>query len=155
MITPQQNFEQSVAAVLYPDRIIIETRNKKGYSTWYSTDNLTILPLDISDAELGNIIMNHISQSKEEIVSIDQIKKIRENYRKKAKFKSEKATMQNAKYVSLYSNGDTIRFEPKKNKIAKGAFYGMPDKIFEVKINSDYASIGSNIRKAWDACTFD
>jgi len=45
-----------VAAFLLPDKIIIETTNKKDAGTWYSTGEHTIVPLHASDVELGNKI---------------------------------------------------------------------------------------------------
>lgn len=94
--------EKSIGATLYPDKIIIATKNKRDNYTWYLTDCISILPIDPSDLTLGETIIKHLENSKEQVITNDQIRILRENFRKAAKFKTEKAAMQDAKYVSIF-----------------------------------------------------
>ena len=97
-----------VAAFLLPDKMIIETVNKKDAGTWYGTEEFTMLPLDTSNSALGDCVLNHLHQSKEKEISYDQIK---ENWKliiKNAKFKTEKAFLQNVRRVSIIKENNKI-----------------------------------------------
>src|SRR4030095_16106413 len=142
-----------VAALLFPDKIIIETINKKDAGTWYSTGECTILPLNTSDVELGDCVLNHLKQSKEREVSYDQI---RENWKliiKKASFKTEKAFLQYVKRVSIILEGRKIVLEPFKIDIPKKMFYRLPDFIKEIEyIPENFETIGKELRNSWSKC---
>ena len=142
-----------VAAFLLPDKMIIETTNKKDAGTWYSTGECTILPLHTSDVELGNCVLNHLKQSKEKDVSYDQI---RENYKliiKKAGFKTEKAFLQFIKRVSIILEDRKMVFEPFKIIIPKKMFYRLPGGITEIEYVSENAeAIGKELRNCWSKC---
>ncbi len=149
--------EKSIAATLYPDKIIIVTRNRKDPGTWYSTDFFTILAVDIDSLTLGRTMINHLEESTERDISYDQIKSIRDNFRKKSKFKTEKAVMQDAKYVSIFLLDNVIRFESYKNMVTKGGqkeFYRIPDSILALSFVNDYTFIGEHLRNAWEKCKF-
>jgi len=147
--------ERSVAAVAYPDRIIVEVRNKLDEYTWYSTADLVLLATDISDSELGQVVLDGLERSEEKKISYEEIRQLREQYRKKAKFKSEKATLVKARYVSIYGQNGKIRFEPKENKASKHAFYNLPDAIVELKKDTnDPSTVGRQLRNSWVACAF-
>ena len=147
--------ERSVAAIAYPDKIIIEIRNKLDEYTWYSTADPVLLPVDISDAGLGKAVIDGLQRSEEKKISYDEIRQLREQYRRNAKFRSEKATLDKARYVSIYGQNEKMRFEPKANKTSKHAFYNLPDAIFELKKDAnDPATVGKQVRNAWTACGF-
>lgn len=144
--------EKSVAAILYPDKIIIETRNQRDQYSWYSTDDLSILPTDAPDTAIGEAVLNHLALSKVELVDAATLQKQWESYKKKAKFKTEKSTIENAKCLSVYMSSKKIRIEPKKTMLSKRAFYNLPESIVEMDITSDAAKMGQYIRDSWQKC---
>jgi len=149
------SFEKSAAIIFYPDKIIIETRNKKDNYTWYSSGKLTIFPINASAGMLGEGIINHLNQSEIKGIEMKEMKELRNLFRKKGKFKSEKSTMEDAKYVSIYSDKNMIRFEPKKNKTSQQLFYNMPESISEFAVkNLDSIKIGKYARDSAAKCVF-
>ncbi|HEX3167992.1 MAG TPA: hypothetical protein VHQ93_17105 [Chitinophagaceae bacterium] len=142
-----------VVAFLLPDKMMIETLNKKDAGTWYSTGDCTILPLHASDVELGNCVLNHLKQSKEKDSSYDQI---RENWKlmiKKAGFKTEKAFLQYVKRVSIIVDDRKMIFEPFKINIPKKTFYRLPDFIKEIEyIPENFEAIGKELKNSWSKC---
>jgi hypothetical protein len=55
---------QLVGAILYPDKIIIETQNQVKDGFWIVTDKVSILPPEIEDEKLGENIIRHLELSK-------------------------------------------------------------------------------------------
>ena len=154
MFSIKVTFEQTAGAILYPTRIIIETRNAESQDSCYSTDILTILDLDTSDILLGQMVLQHLNNSKlEKNYSIE----LRKDYLKKLKFKSEAAARKDAKYVAIFRTNSVIRFEPRNNKVSDGrssAYYGIPKEIFEINLNADMETLGKATREAWSKCFF-
>lgn len=154
MFSKKETFEKTAGAILYPDRIIIETRNVENQYSCYSTDHLTSLNLEISDSDLGHIVSKHLDDSKMEK---NYSRDLRKSYLHKLKVRSETAARKDANYVAIFSTSSTIRFEPRNNKVSdgrSGAYYGMPKEIFEISINVDMETLGKATRNAWSKCIF-
>jgi hypothetical protein len=147
---------QTSAAVLYPSRIIIETRDIISQGSFYSTDDLSILAPDSTDENLGAAILEHLSKSGV-VDNPSNYKEIRKAYLKKAKFRSEPAFRQDACYVSIFKTIDTLRFQPLNNKLSEGrwgSFMGLPNAIFEITEIENKSAIGKATREAWAKCIF-
>lgn len=144
--------ERKGAALLLPDRIMIDTMDRRDAGTWYSTGMPTILPSNVSDVELGDAVLSHVSQSKEEVVTYEQI---RENWKtliKKAGYKTEKAFINDVKRVTVIIEGDKIRFEPFSVNTSQKMFYRLPEAIVEtIPVPNNY-EIGKEVRKRWEKC---
>ncbi len=143
---------KSVEAIQYPDKLVISTRNQIDDYTWYTTDDITLLPPNASKLEIGNYILAHLNASKRQESLVTDFKKIRESYRKILKKKSEKEVIQNAKYVSVFLDRSVIRFEPKKTRLSKLTFYNLPERIIEIDINSDSVTIAEKLKESWNNC---
>jgi hypothetical protein len=147
--------EKSVGATLYPSQIIIETRNKKNDFSWYSTDHISILPHDTTNEVLGSTIIQHLKNSKLQDITSQEIKALRDNFKRVTKLKTDKAIHDNAQYVSIYLIDTKVRIEPFKNKANQKSFYRLPDKIFSFDLPDHNNDLVLNIRKAWDSCVFE
>ena len=152
---PGPNIERSVGATLYPDRIMIETRNKKDQYTWYSTDEVTVIPLNANDQMIGEAIHKHLNSSKMQDVPFEEIKELRNRFKKATGLKTEKAVQQDAKYVSLYVTNDQLRFEPFKNKVQQKSFYRLPEHIFSIAFTGNVSEMVNGLRKAWSYCSIE
>src|SRR4030095_161857 len=108
----KNDIELKVAAFLLVDKIIIDTMKKRDAGTWYTKGEPSILPLDSSNSDLGNSILGHLSQSKEEAATYDQMKEYWKTLIKKAGYKTEKAFLQKCKRVAVIIQDDKIQFEP-------------------------------------------
>lgn len=147
--------EKSISATLYPNQIVILTRNKKDDWIWYSTDFYSIITVDTTDRVLTDVIFKHFDKSTQKDISHEEIKALRENFKRLSKFKTEKAIVDNAKYVNLYLTGDEVRFEPFKNKVKQKTFYRMPEQITSVRLINDEGQIGRCLRKVWENCIIE
>ena len=106
--------EKSIAATLYPKRIIIATRTGDQYgSIWTMTDCLSILHPDITDEELGIVILRHIFLSTIKTLSGSESWDLRDRYKKLCKFKTEGQVLKDSKLVSVFLTDSDLRFEPK------------------------------------------
>ncbi|HVU97301.1 MAG TPA: hypothetical protein VHE34_18855 [Puia sp.] len=148
---------QTAGAVLYPKKIVIETRNLTGQMSFYSTDDLTILPVDCSFEVLGRAISAHLSRSV--FVKSDSVnyREVRKKYLKKGKFKSEPDFRRGARYVAIFRVKSFLRFEPRNNVLSDGrwgSLLGMPEEVFRIDDLNDYVAIGSAISAAWAKCIF-
>jgi len=148
---------QTAAAILYPKKIIVETRNLTGQGSFYSTDDLTILPIDSSLEVLGRAISAHLARSV--FVPSDSVdyREVRKKYLQKGKFNSEPHSKRDARYVSIFRVRSFLRFEPRNNAISEGrwsSFLGMPNEIFQVEDVNDYVAVGNAIQTAWTKCIF-
>ena len=147
-----QKTDQSAGALLYTDKIVIETVNKEGNGSYYITDNVTILTLDCSDKEIGMIIKKHLQESIECRIKPEERKKIRINYRKILKAKTEKSLYENVKCVRIKFDGNEISLNSYKTKSQEKVFLGNPPSItvFSAAIEDD--ELGKKIRLAWEKC---
>jgi hypothetical protein len=76
------------------------------------------------------------------------------DFKKKAKLKTEKAVMQDAKRVSIFMRNNEIMFEPYKNQMSQRTFYRLPNAISILKPIPSNIDIGKETRKAWEKCFF-
>jgi len=146
--------DKGATATLYPTRIIIETLNKEGNGSYYSTDNVTVLPLEITEKELGQNIEKHLRDSIFLKITPDEQKRIRRSYKKKVKARSEKALMENARQVRIYFDGLSFILNSFQNKTSDKLFLGNPSTIKTLTADLDNEMLGNEIRLAWEKCVF-
>src|SRR5258708_33273960 len=132
--------DQSAFVVLYPDKIIIDTRNTSGEGAWHSTDNVSILAVDVPDKDLGEAILKHLQRSRFETISPALVRDYRKRYRKATKLKTEKSVMENASAISVFRSSKMISIEPKNNKFpisGEKYFFGIPSPVSSCALNVD------------------
>lgn len=145
--------EKSAEAASYPDKIIIATRFSSGKFIWYSTDNLTLLPAGIDDRLLGETLIRHIHESRSQPADAEEMKSMGVKYREKTRITSARQANLNAKYLSVYLSGKSIRIEPFKYRKSIQSFLRLPDAIVTIDTNSNPEAIGRQIRQSWENCT--
>lgn len=138
---------------MYPDKIILVTRNNRDDAVSYFTDDITVLPADVSDYELGKYLVEHIHRSRVDAESYEYFREFRQTYKKKGKFRTEKATMLIVKYASVSTVDGVFTFLPYRNLFPERgwkAFHRIPENLFVRELGNDYAQIGRSMRDAWD-----
>lgn len=150
-----KKIEKSIGAILYPEQVIIATKNKKDEFTWYQTDEFSVLPVNATDQVIGEAMIKHLDDSAQTDVTQEQIRIYWNRFKKLSKLKTEKAVFEKAKYASVYLIDHQLRFEPFKTKVQQRLFYRLPDNIFSTEFSSNITDVGSNLRKAWSFCTFE
>jgi hypothetical protein len=147
--------EKSIAATLYPRQIIIATRIGNEYgSIWMTTDCLSILSPEVSNYELGVVVLRHILLSTiRPIVGTEAID-FNKKYNRLCKFKTEGQAMKDSKLTTVFLTEYDLRFEPKNNRYSqvKRRYYeyqGMPDAKFTISYPCTPEIIGTNLHKAW------
>lgn len=149
--------KKSVAATLYPDKILIVTMNHKDDYIKYGTDQFMLLPANCSDSILGEAVIHFLRESKLEDISFEEMKILNSNLKKATKIKTEKAMMSDARYVAVDVEGDEMNFVPFKNMVTKNGqkeFYRMPTAITTIQNTEVDSLIGRNLRSAWERCVF-
>lgn len=144
--------EMKAAAYLLPNNVFIITMNKKDAGTWYSTNEISIFSQDVSSQELGQSIFNHLHKSKEENISYEQIRDYYKEFLKRAKFKSDKSFVQNARRVVIIMDNSKIILEPYRTEISQKIFYRLPESIVEIEPIHDQCQLGKEVRKCWEKC---
>jgi hypothetical protein len=144
---------KSIAAIMYPDKIIIVTKYSKDEFVSYLGDIISILNVDVSNEELGKAVLDHLEKSVRKDFTLEEIKKLNDSYKRLTKFKSENAAMIDAKYVSVTMKGGLVIIEPFSNKISNRTYYRLPREIKETK-DIDIGNIGIELRLAWNKCLF-
>ncbi|HVY75929.1 MAG TPA: hypothetical protein VG890_13920 [Puia sp.] len=152
------NHEKSIVVIFYPKRIIIATRIGDKYgSVWTRTDRLTILQVEVSDEELGNVALRHLELSVIREIPTEEHRDLRERYCKLTKFKTEGQAMKDSKMVSVYLAKNKIRLEPKENRYSQVRrhyyeYLGMPEAKFEIDYPCTLTQIGLALREASKKC---
>jgi hypothetical protein len=146
--------DKSIGCYLYPGKIVIVSRFQKDASTWYNTANVSVLSPSSSDAALGAVSRNHLHQSKKIRASNEDLMKNFKEFKKAAKFKTDRAFIENARCVVIFVFGNKIRFEPLGNRSSDKIFYGLPNAIYELNSIPDAETLGREIRRAWTKCVF-
>ena len=157
LLKRKEKHSQTAAAILYPDKIIIVTRNTLKKSSWYITDNFTILTNSSSDNEIAETVINHLDQSISDEKSHEEINKLWKSYLIKTKLKSNIKSHENARFLSVFKTKKSITIHPKENKNSerlKASYHGIPDKILHVDLKISSQDLGKAIRLCWDKCTF-
>lgn len=146
--------EGKSSAYLLPDKILIETKHKKNQGTWYSSGLSTILTLDISDSELGEVVLEATSRTKLEDISYERIRELWKELIKQSNYKTEKAFIENAKYVSIAIEDAKMTFVPFETIVPKKIFARLPNDIVEITPAPHANIVGRKIREAWEKCHF-
>lgn len=148
---------QTAGAVWYSTKIIVGTRNLTSQNTYYSTDDLTILPTDCPADVLGRALSAHLARSASVPEGSVNYRELRKRYLKKGKFKSEPDFRRDARYVAIFRVPSFLRFEPRDNNLSDGrwgSLLGMPNEVFRIDDNNDYVMIATAIHTAWSKCIF-
>jgi hypothetical protein len=149
---------QSVGAILYPDKIIIETQDQVKDGFWIVTDRISILPPDSEDEQLGENIIRHLELSKVNVPNPkgqEGFKKIRDNYKKATGLKTQKAQMDRARYLSIARENNKFEFSPTANGGASGEQRGYrykPEENVEISQSMTPAELGQQVRMLWLRC---
>lgn len=148
---------QSVGAIQYPDRILIETEDQVKHSFWIRTDQITFLPVNVSDKEIGETLLKHLELSKTNIPNPDEesFEEIQDNYERATGLKTLEAQMKDAKYVSVNRTNGKITFSPTINGGAAGESRGYafkPKDDFEINDQIGPMEIGKMLKNAWAKC---
>lgn len=149
---------QSVGAILYPDKIIIETQHQVKDGFWIVTDKISILPPDIEDEKLGENIIRHLELSKVNVPNPkgqEGFKKIQDNYQKATGLKTQKAQMDRARYLSIARENNKVELSPTANGGASGerkGYHYKPDDKIELSQNVTLTELGQQVRIAWLRC---
>ena len=139
-------------AILYPDKVIIETYNQLKNSYWIRSSYIKLYPVDIAVSELGASILDHLSKSR--VVSRNKSAVTKEEYARITGFKSIKAQMVNSKNVQIGQDDDYISITPTRNGGSSGKNRGYHELEGKKWFRPSKEKIGAEIKDAWEACTF-
>lgn len=144
-------------AILYPDKIIIDTLDKVKAGFNIVSTNPTILATDSENQILGRTVREHLDSSKYDLKNPSQadFKILQENFLKSYGFKTLKKYHENAKYLSITEQGAEIILEPTKNGGSIGkekGFSQIMEKSISISKNINDDELGKLIRKEWQNC---
>lgn len=148
----KKEIEKKVSAYLLPNKIIIVTTNKKDLGTWYGANDLTFLLREVSAFQIGDCVMNHLGRSIEKDETYEQIKENWKGLIKEAKYKTEKAFLQDVKRVSIIMENNSTRIEPYAVHTRDKVFFRIPEEITILSTIPSATELGNEIMKSWDKC---
>ncbi len=152
---------QLVSAILYPQRILIETHDDIGSGVGLVTDKITFVELSASDSDLGKLIKEHLNKTQKiDFFKISpdynrDVKPRLDNYKKATGLKTIKAQMKDSLEVSIRRINDTFRIIPSINGGSSGTERGystIKDEIIECDFSINDEDLGKLIRIAWTKC---
>lgn len=148
--------KQSLQAILYPTKIIIVTVYHYDDYMSYSTDNFTILSIDVDDNQLGKTVNKHLEDSKYLQMPTEEKRKMRKNFLHQTGLKTEKAYVEDAKYLDVEKQEICMTIRPHDNRLSEKykLFYFIPSSIITCPLPCDNALLGSSIREGWTKCLF-
>ena len=144
-------------AILYPNKIVIDTLDKvkAGFNT--VSANPTILNTDSENQLLGRTVREHLELTKHNLNNPSQaeLKVEQENFLKAYGFKTLKSYHANAKYLSITEQDQEIIIEPTKNGGStgkeRGFSYGL-GKSISIEKNIKDEELGKLIKETWQKC---
>ena len=146
---------QLVGVVKYSDKIIIETYHKTDTGVYVRSSEISILPSNASEMEIGESILKHLSLSKSGInyAKYDN-KKSAEDYKNITRLKSIKAQMKDSKYISVDRKNEKLIIIPHINGGTSGEQKGYTEKKDLEKIleNANSYGLGKVINETWQDC---
>ncbi|MBK0403713.1 CdiI family contact-dependent growth inhibition immunity protein [Adhaeribacter sp. BT258] len=149
---------KAIGATLYPDKIILATENKVKDGFWIVTDQVSILPTDIDDSDLGEAVRKHLTLSKTDVPNPKgqvEFKQNRDRYKKAIGFRSEKQIMEGARYISIIEENSTLVISSTKNGGTSGDQKGhhyLPESIVKFPKEISNQGLAQNIKLAWSKC---
>lgn len=149
---------KKAGAILYPDRILIETWHSEPDGFSVVSGEVTFVIADVTDEELGALLVRHLGLSLNNIPPSDSkngFKTQDQLYKEATGLKTLRAQMKDARFVDACLTGFRIVLTPTINGGPTGVNAGYTHKTDEeisVINSTDYARIGQAIRKAWMAC---
>ena len=142
-------------ALLYPDKIIIETIDRVREGFGISSTKITVLPFDTDSNLLGLKVKQQLSLTEENLSIPKDYKKHYGDFLKEAGFKNGKEHHKNALLLNLHQKGDTIVISPTLNGGFTGKDRGfLAMKGFDIIIAADIenTTLGDKIRYGWTRC---
>ncbi|TNE53327.1 MAG: hypothetical protein EP338_12390 [Bacteroidetes bacterium] len=149
--------ESGVGAIHYPDRILIETHHQLKSGQWIRSNTLSFVKSEISDQELGELVVRHLDLSQDRVreISRSRYQKIQQEYKHITGLKSIKAQMKDARNVHISRKNGLLVFEPTINGGSSGPGRGysfIQDKISRIESSNNPAKIGAHLRTCWGQC---
>lgn len=143
------------SATLYPDKILIETidRVKEGFGI--SSENISLLPIDIAAETLGSKVKHHLRLTQTGLSIPADYRQHYSNFLKKAGFKNGKEHHRNALRVEISQHDGLIKISPTKNGGYTGkdrGFVGVKDADIILNMAIDDAALGDKIKFGWTKC---
>lgn len=149
---------KKAGAILYPDRILIETWHTEPDGYAVASNIITFIAADAAADELGALLVKHLGASLNAIPSSgpgNGFKTMEQLYREATGLKTLRAQMKNARFVMADLEAFRIRLTPTRNGGPTGAEAGYnhkPEEAVTVINSADYGRIGQALRKAWANC---
>lgn len=149
---------KKAGAVLYPERILIETWHTEPDGFAVVSDLVTFIETDTADDRLGELLVKHLGLSLPSIPSAgpeNGFKTMAQRYAEATGLKTLRAQMKNALYVAVDLDGFRILLTPTVNGGPTGAdagYHHKTDETITVINSADYDRIGQALRKAWAGC---
>ena len=146
-----RNTEQCIGCYCYPDRILLMTQNKTTAGFWIVTNNAEFLPVNCTNEQLGNKILEQLSLSKTEYSN-----PTKEGFKalaplfKKATGMSCRQSMQDSKYVNVYRIDKRLEFSPTINNGPNSGFQYQPELFFGVEDDFVPENLGQYLRDGWN-----
>jgi len=149
---------RGIGATLYPDKIILATENKVKDGFWIVTEQVSILPTDIDNSELGEAVRNHLALSKTEMPNPKGKAEFKENwdrYKIAVGIKTEREIMKGARYTSIIEENSHYEITSTRNGGASGEQKGhhdLPESKVKLTREVSNLELGQQLRLAWAKC---
>jgi len=144
-------------AILYPDKIVIDTLHKVKAGFNIVSASPTILTIDSENQILGRTVREHLDSTKYDLKNPSQadFKILQENFLKSYGFKTLKKYHESAKYLSISEQNEEIILEPTKNGGATGndkGFSSILEKKISISKNINDEELGKLIKETLQEC---
>lgn len=148
-----KNTDKSVAAYLYPDKIILISQNLVKDEYWIDTNNFTKLKSVISNEVLGKEVEFLLNKSRSNVPNPKnqkEFKIISQCLKEAGEFKTIKETKINCRYCNIHLKNRIIEFSATINDDKVGFKYF--NETYDLLANSSYEEIGKTLRDSWGKC---
>lgn len=148
---------QSMAVITYPEHILFETYHQIKHSYQIRSDEISVFDRTITESEIGEAILKHLSLSRYGIndPDIESYKKSRENYKKITRLKTIKAQMKDAHYIHVDRENGNLTFTPSINGGSSGTQRGyrpISDSVIKISDAESFETIGRTLIDALQKC---
>ena len=151
-----RDISKNVSALIYSDKIIIQTNHQIKNSYWTQSSEVSLADINTDDNELGKILMEHLEKSKViKEPGPEKRKELNEEYKIKTGLKTIKSQMKDSREVSVSLEKGILSFIPTDNGGTSGTNKGYrhkPEEKIETAVLNDLALIGTSLRKAFSLC---
>jgi len=143
-------------AILYPERMLINTTDRTKDGTRFHSTHISLLPVDVDSARLGAVVRNHLSLSRFGMDRPTDANQLTQAFFRAGRFRNAKEFHHHALLLRITEKEGSIYLIPTKNEGPSGRASGFTElhgNATKLKAGVGNKDLGDHVMAAWSRCS--